>query len=102
MRDSTLACCAAMNPVIRATLAGRIVSDTNGTCTLQNNFAWSGMTNSTGGLFTSSTHNGLSKTEAELKAQSTYANPTPGGLGWDFASVWKMPAGGGYPLLYWQ
>ncbi|MDR1570949.1 MAG: S-layer homology domain-containing protein [Clostridiales Family XIII bacterium] len=23
-------------------------------------------------------------------------------LGWDFGTVWKMPAGGGYPLLWWE
>ena len=55
-----------------------------------------------GQLFGNSTENGLAKREVELKMQSTYAAPPPDGLGWDFTSAWKMPAGGGYPLLLWQ
>jgi hypothetical protein len=39
---------------------------------------------------------GVSKTEADLKQQSTYA-----GLGWDFNAAWKMGSSG-YPALMWE
>jgi uncharacterized lipoprotein YehR (DUF1307 family) len=46
--------------------------------------------------------NGITKTDAELKDQYTYEND----LGWEFGDsgdpIWKMPNGGGYPILYWQ
>ena len=52
----------------------------------------------------------LSKTDAQLRQQSTYSDAIIGdglgGLGWKFGSnetnPWKMPSGGGYPILYWQ
>ena len=54
---------------------------------------------------------GVTKTDAQLKAQTTYSGAINGdglgGLGWTFGSTddapWKMPAGGtGYPIFYWQ
>jgi hypothetical protein len=43
--------------------------------------------------------NGLGKTAAQLKIQSTYET----GLGWDFATVWEMgPSSYPYPVLKWQ
>jgi len=36
-------------------------------------------------------------TPAEALQQGTYT-----GISWDFANVWQMPAGGGYPVLRWQ
>ncbi|MDR0664257.1 MAG: hypothetical protein LBF86_01865 [Helicobacteraceae bacterium] len=41
--------------------------------------------------------NGTGKTDSDLKSQSTYE-----ALGWDFTNVWKMPDGGGYPILKWE
>ncbi|MDR2639355.1 MAG: hypothetical protein LBC09_05945 [Helicobacteraceae bacterium] len=35
--------------------------------------------------------NGALKTDAPYKV-----------LGWDFITVWKIPDGGGYPILQWQ
>jgi hypothetical protein len=104
MMGSTLTHCAAMNPSIRsAELRGRIVGDIEGTAdTVQDNFAWSEMVVAGGATVDGSAKDGLGKTEAALKAQPTYANTPPGGLGWDFTSTWKMPTGGGYPLLHWQ
>jgi len=42
--------------------------------------------------------NGVGKTADDFLLQDTYQT----GLGWDFVSTWKMSAGGGYPILYWQ
>ena len=79
-----------------------------------NNFALNTMTAGGNAQFdtTDTTAHGVSKTDAQLKTQSTYSNTVNGdglgGLGWDFDGdldndpVWKMPNGGGYPILYWQ
>jgi len=108
---STITNCAAINPTIKSTgiegRAGRIASVVEYTCTVSNNFALSTMT-VTGDQ--SLAINGTSKTDAQLKTQSTYSGAVSGdgagGLGWAFGSTdtapWKMPAGGGYPILYGQ
>ena len=66
-----------------------------------NNYAYSGMLLN-GAAVTSSdanSKNGLDKTAAELKQQSTYET----GLGWDFDTVWEMgPATYPFPILKWQ
>ncbi|MDR2342569.1 MAG: hypothetical protein LBD84_05990 [Campylobacteraceae bacterium] len=73
--------------------------------TAENNFALSDMTIN-GAVYsgTANLKNGISKTEAELKEQSTYASPVNedgnGGLGWDFTNIWKIDDG--CPYLYWQ
>jgi hypothetical protein len=45
--------------------------------------------------------NGIDKSLTDFRNRSTY-----NGLGWQFGSdeehPWKMPAGTGYPILYWQ
>jgi len=103
--------CAAINPTISATAAkdvnaaGRITVGAGST--ISNNFALSTMA-ITGDQ--SSSSNGVDKSLADLKTQATYSDPVNGdglgGLGWAFGNdddhPWKMPAGGGYPILYWQ
>jgi len=102
--------CAAINPTIISTgtpsYAGCIVGyidNTNGTNKITNNFALSTMTVTGDQSYGNS---GVGKTDAQLKTQSTYSGAVSGdglgGLGWDFGTTWKMPAGGGYPVLYWQ
>ena len=79
----------------------------NNVVTISNNFALIGMT-VTGD--TSMADSGVDKTDDDFKDQSTYSAAVNGdglgGLGWRFgnddANPWKMPAGGGYPILYWQ
>jgi hypothetical protein len=110
--SSSVVNCAAINQNITSFNKGRIIGNNNGGIP-KNNFAYSGMGIGTPGA---NSRNGTSKTLNELKDQSTYSDPIDGdgsgGLGWQFcygASVpcdaahpWKMPSGGGYPILYWQ
>ena len=103
--------CAAINPTIKSMYrAGRIfgsIQDTYGV-QISNNFALSNMA-ATGATFNAAGY-GISKTDVELKMQTTYSDPINGdglgGLGWKFGNdddnPWKMPVGGGYPILYWQ
>ena len=107
--------CAAINRKINSTIsstsdAGRIVGSISSYLSISNNFALNTM-QATGVPFDTDPRNhGVSKTDAELKTQSTYSGAIEGdglgGLGWKFgnsdAAPWKMPAGGGYPILYWQ
>jgi len=117
---STIASCAAINPSINsAGFAGRIVgiiSEDFGSSIMSNNFALDNMVATGDGKFVTTDIDsyGVSKTDAQLKTQSTYSNGADAtglgqgdtGLGWTFgnddAHPWKMPAGGGYPVLYWQ
>jgi hypothetical protein len=39
----------------------------------------------------------IGKTTAEMQDEDTFIN-----AGWDFDTIWKIPAGGGYPVLQWQ
>jgi len=104
--------CAAINSSVASTgstgsvhYAGRVAGYVLGGITVSNNFALSTMT-----VTGSGGNNGTTKTLTELRTQSTYSDPVNGdglgGLGWKFgnddANPWKMPAGGGYPILYWQ
>jgi hypothetical protein len=73
---------------------------TSAAAALSNNYAFAGMLlNGSTVTGTADSQNGLDKTAAELKTQSTYES----GLGWDFAEVWEMgPAEYPYPILRWQ
>jgi len=107
---STITNNAAINKTIDSTLmAGRIVSyiGTYEISDVSNNFALGTMAVSGD---TGDGHNGVSKTDAEFRTQTTYEGAIvgdgDGGLGWKFGNdddnPWKMPIGGGYPILYWQ
>jgi hypothetical protein len=79
---------------------GRIVGDiVNGT--VANNFALKTISAVGGSFNTTPTNYGEDKDADELKDYATYE-----GLGWQFGNsgeaIWKMPSGGGYPILYWQ
>jgi hypothetical protein len=95
--------CAALNPSIAAAAGTKIHRvagwSTDAPAALGNNHAWSGMAIDPGaGSYTADT--GAGKVDgadcAQKPAQSFY-----GGLGWDFAGVWKT-GGNGYPVLQWQ
>ena len=102
----TITNCAAINETIDANgTAGRITTIYGSyDVSLSNNFALTTMTASGDAKFdaTNIKSHGIDKTDAELRSQSTYEN----GLGWKFGNdddnPWKMPSGGGYPILYWQ
>jgi hypothetical protein len=74
------------------------------TITLTNNYAYSGMTLNGNTVADNATdpedsQNGLGKSAAALKAQSTYLTD----LGWDFTDVWEMgPSSYPYPIFKWQ
>jgi hypothetical protein len=74
---------------------------------VQNNFALDTMTTNGGGVFSDEgdpSYHGTSKTDSDLKSQSTYESD----LGWRFgnndANPWKINSdkNGGFPYLYWQ
>ena len=108
--------CAIINPVIMSVVSndsatsyvGRIVGFERNVdqTTISDNFALDyddALLHIVGN--TTNAHIGVLKTAAELKTQSTYADPVAsGGLGWNFGtsddSPWKM--GAEYPELYWQ
>ena len=106
-------CAAATSAISAKGGAGRIAGyiDTGNSPAVSNNFTLDTMI-ATGSapLNTGSSYHGVSKTDAQLKTQSTYSGAINsdglGGLGWKFGSdddnPWKMPSGGGYPILYWQ
>jgi hypothetical protein len=81
---------------------GRIVGLIRDVVTVTNNFALDAMQAVGGGFDTTPAYYGTDKTEAQLKDKSTYETD----LGWEFGNsgeaIWKMPSGGGYPILYWQ
>jgi len=122
--DSTTTNCAAINKTINLTyggggmininpgrIAGLITNLPTSSSFISNNFALNTMT-ATSAVFntTDIRYYGVSKTDGELKEQSTYSDAIidngDGGLGWKFGgdddAPWKMPNGGGYPILYWQ
>ena len=108
LHNSIITSCAAINPIISSThYAGRIVGYTDGTePVISNNFAFYEMQSLGVAFNTNLANHGISKTLKELQTQTTYSGAVNGdglgGLGWDFTNTWKMPAGGGYPILYWQ
>jgi hypothetical protein len=91
---------AAINPSVTGTSnVSRVigyVETTYGPNTISNNFALNTMSGGISGSFDSSDINryGTSKTDVELKTQTTYS--------WDFTNVWEIPSSGGYPILRWQ
>jgi len=114
---SNITNCAAINHIIAAKkYAGRIVGDIaypDVSSISSNNFAFDIMDASGFAQFeniTNTSLHGTDKTDVQLKTQTTYSGDINGdglgGLGWRFGNdannPWKMPAGGGYPILYWQ
>jgi len=114
--DSTITDCAAINRTITAAsdagrIAGMVITGDNQK-TISNNFALDIMTDPGAAKFitVNTMRQGVSKTDAQLRTQSTYSGAVSGdgagGLGWGFGSdddnPWKMPFGRGYPILYWQ
>ena len=111
--NGTVTNCAAINRTITGASyagAGRVAGYISSDSSVSNNFALSTM-QATGVQFdTDPRKHGVSKTDAELKTQSSYSGAINGdgfgGLGWKFgnndAAPWKIPAGGGYSILYWQ
>jgi len=112
--SGTITNCAAINKTINAgtTSAGRIAgidaySDAS-MFTVSNNFALDAM--DTAGPPFDPVYYGVSRTDAELRMQTTYSDAIvddgAGGLGWKFGNddenPWQMPVGGGYPVLYRQ
>ena len=111
---NTINNCAAINPAIKSTgtyaYAGRIVGNISGSLTISNNFALNTMIATDKAFNTDMAYHGVDKIDAQLRTQITYSGAINGdglgGLGWKFgnddANPWKMPDGGGYPILYWQ
>jgi hypothetical protein len=108
---------AAINPsVIGVSHVNRIAGSIDVGSIATNNFALESMTDGTktlneGGFTNGSGDNaGTSKTEVELKTQSTYSDTVigdgAGGLGWLFGeddnSPWKIDENESYPYLYWE
>lgn len=105
--------CVAINEKIFAgEHAGRIAGYIQGAAAVSNNFALTNMNASGVAKFdvSNKASHGVSKTNTELRTQSSYSNTISGdglgGLGWKFGNnsnnPWKMPVGGGYPIQYWQ
>ena len=115
---TTIKNCAAINSSLNASsvaVAGRILGGIQGIHNFEalNNFALETMSAGGSAGFNNDADtrlDGVSKTDAQMKRQSTYSDEAgggdSGGLGWKFGnddeSPWKMPADGGYPVLYWQ
>ena len=103
---------AALSPeILVGGWTGRVIGGaaSDAVFTISNNFALDIMVDSGPAQFNTenAVFHGISKTDVELKMQSTYSDSNSlGGLGWKFGNdddnPWKMPAGGGYPILYWQ
>ncbi|MDR0586658.1 MAG: hypothetical protein LBG26_05410 [Treponema sp.] len=97
---------AALSRSVAASVSGgtayaRRVLGSNQSGTLTDNIAYTSMTGVIGSLdVTANGQDGLSRSGAELKNQSTYE-----ALGWNFTpgtGQWKMTAGYPYPVLQWQ
>jgi hypothetical protein len=109
---STIQNNAAINPSVAGNdKVNRAVGFINGSNTVSNNFALDAMT--INGVAHSGAYNnqsGVSKTDTQLKTQTTYSNAINGdglgGLGWLFgdsdSAPWKIEATVSYPYLYWQ
>jgi hypothetical protein len=102
IQNSNIANNIAANPSIRGTSeVNSIVGYDESGSTIFNNLALDTML--ANGVTVSDDYyiNGESKSEAELKTQSTYES-----LGWlfgdDNANPWKIDANSSYPYLYWQ
>ena len=104
MLSDAITACVALNPSLNAAQGNyiqRVVGRPTTTSTgdgRSNNHAWSGMTVTTGGVYTPD--KGVNATDgadcAQKPNQAFYEN-----IGWDFVNVWKMGADG-YPKLMWQ
>jgi hypothetical protein len=101
--------CVALNPSISAPngfpRVGRVIGDSTGDVGVV--YGWSGMSVTVSGQpaqpFESQTTGGV-VTNFSIDGEDCAAKPAQAlyeGLGWDFASVWKM-GGDGYPALRWQ
>ncbi|MDR3177860.1 MAG: hypothetical protein LBT96_02630 [Campylobacteraceae bacterium] len=112
--DSTIQNNAAINPSVTGTSNVNRAIGYIFLSTVSNNFALSTMSGGdSSNSFTNSgdtSYDGTSKTDSELKAQTTYSDAISGdgfgGLGWKFgddaANPWKIDEGNSYPYLYWQ
>ena len=97
---------AAINSNIMAeNYAGRIVGFIADYVSVSNNFALDAMADDKSLVkfnTVDTRYYGINKTGADFEEKSTYSY----GLGWKFGNnvdnPWKMPDGGGYPILYWQ
>jgi hypothetical protein len=78
----------------------------SGSPTISNNIAldnmfggvdYDGATNSFSNYDDIDYRHGTDKDNGALKTDAPYKV-----LGWDFTTVWKIPNGGGYPILQWQ
>jgi hypothetical protein len=105
--DGSVSNSAALNMDIKS-VAGNVrvgrIRGRDDTGTLTNNFAFNDMRVIGDSVSDAATDpeddkNGLGKSAAQLKQQSTYES----GLGWDFTNIWEMgPAQYPYPILKWQ
>jgi hypothetical protein len=110
--SSTVQNNAAINPsVIGIDSVNRVIGHIRNSNTISNNFALDTISGGNSlGIFTNSgdiNNHGTSKTDVELKTQTTYSDDTSsGGLGWKFgddaANPWKINESNSYPYLYWQ
>jgi hypothetical protein len=98
MTDAVTAC-VALNPSITAAAGNNIHRITgSGDGAKSDNYAWSGMTVTTGGAYTEAKGADAADGEDcdEKPNQAFYED-----IGWDFVNVWKI-GGDGYPQLKWQ
>lgn len=101
---TTIISCAAINPSVNATgittQAGRIVGylPYDILLIISNNLALDAMI-VTGNTWQSIS--GTDKSAGDFKLQATYES-IHWTFGTRFAAPWKMPAGGGYPIFFWQ
>ena len=98
--------CAAINETISADHdAGRIIGSISfpGSSTISNNIALTSMV-ATGTVdfdVTDVLRHGITKSDSDLKSQSTYSDELGWGFNGDDTEPWWMSADG-YPILYWQ
>ncbi len=99
--NTTISNCVVASPSITAgTSVFRIVAEVTGASTIENTFAWESMLVN-GVLITNGTasnQNGLNKTLAELRTQTTYQP----GQNWDFTTKWNIWENKSYPYFTWQ
>jgi hypothetical protein len=108
----------ALNTIVQAIATVAVPSPNTGRAAYQvggnlaNNLAWDGISNGSGIPFTGGiqlAHNrydGKSITAAQARMRTTYVNyvdnDLPEPLAWDFANIWKIDEGRGYPKLQWE